>query len=68
MAQESRPEPTLSVLDINTGQTITVTLENGGMETAGALIPNVEEVMKLATGNSNWQAGLSCVVMAPASG
>ena len=53
MALVSRPEPTLSVLDVSTGHTVTVTLEDGGMESIGALVPKIEEKIKLATGNPN---------------
>ena len=53
MAQPPRSEPTLSILDVRTGQTITVALEDGGMETVGALIPRIEEKIKQATGNAD---------------
>ena len=53
MAQPPRLEPTLSILDVRTGQTITVALEDGGMETVGALIPRIEEKIKQATGNAD---------------
>ena len=33
MGQVSQPETTLSIQDVSTGQTVTVTLEDGGMET-----------------------------------
>ncbi len=44
-------EPSLSVLDACTGQTVTVALEDGGIETVGSLVPKIQQELRKATGN-----------------
>ncbi len=51
--QSPPQELSLNVLDASTGQTVTVVLEDGGMETVAALVPMIEQELRKATGNTD---------------